>query len=92
VTRFRNSHIGNAFNPWIVVAIWGLSTACARGGRHEPLVPESNQQESKERYGEQELMMDDLNQTPAERASANHHRDSATPAARRGDADGRDQD
>ena len=36
------------------------------------VVPIENQDRSKERYGEQQMMMQGLNQTPAEQAAAGH--------------------
>jgi len=42
------------------------------------LVPEENQKKSRERLGRQQMMMDDLNMTPAER-SAQRHEDATRP-------------
>jgi hypothetical protein len=39
------------------------------------IVPEENQRQSEERYGEQQLGMEELNQTPSERATVRHQRD-----------------
>lgn len=49
------------------------------------------QQRSKERYGQQQMNMESMNQTPAEQASTFHHRDTAPPVRDSGeDPDGRD--
>lgn len=67
-----------------------LVLGCA-SQKPKPIVPEDMQQRSKERYGDQQMMMESLNQTPAEQASSLHHRDTAPPPADRGRPDdGRD--
>lgn len=60
----------------VFVAFALVSGACA-SSRRDPLVPEDMQQRSKERYGEQQMSLESLNQTPAEQASTYHHRDTA---------------
>lgn len=40
----------------------------------EKLVPESTQEEAERTMGQQQLMMEELNMTPAERAAAQHQR------------------
>jgi|GEM_PF-4509786 len=46
------------------------------GGRSgKAIVPEENQRESEERYGEQEMSMDALGQTSSEQATVRHQRD-----------------
>ena len=40
--------------------------------KEDTLVPQSNQREAEQMYGEQQMMMNDLNQTPSERAGARH--------------------
>lgn len=83
------------FRPSLEWAVASLVLSCAALGcasqKQKPIVPEDMQQRSKERYGDQEMMMNSLNQTPAEQASALHHRDTAPPPADRdSDRDGRD--
>lgn len=56
--------------PAFVLALAGLvGLGCAR---REPLVPEQTQRGSEERYGQQQMMMNSLNQSPAEQASLRH--------------------
>jgi hypothetical protein len=75
-----------------VLVFSALTAACSSSSRRDSIVPESNQEASKERYGEQQLMMDELNQTPAERASVRHHQDSAPTTRPNAGADGKDRD
>lgn len=64
-----------------------LLVGCAK---KQPLVPEDMQKRSKERYGRQQMSMDSLNQTSAERGAAQHY-DATQPVTRPGDEDEADE-
>jgi septal ring-binding cell division protein DamX len=62
----------------LVCALLSIGVVSCGGSQKKPkdgdgkLVPEENQKKSRERLGRQQMMMDDLNMTPAERAAARH--------------------
>gem|GEM_PF-1863303 len=84
-------HLRRSPGRAVAFLMLGCSALGCASQKQKPIVPEGMQERSKERYGEQEMMMNSLNQTPAEQASTLHHRDTAPPPADRGqDRDGRD--
>lgn len=69
--------------------VGGLVLGCAENS--EPLVPERNQKKAEERYGKQQMMMQGLNQTPAEQAAARHE-DSTVPVEQPSDKNENNRD
>jgi hypothetical protein len=58
---------------WLTLAL-GLSLCACATGRRKPIVPEENQEEAEDMYGQQYESMQSLNQTAAEQAAARHER------------------
>jgi len=62
----------------MALVFWGITVlpSCAPRSKsahdHDTLVPERTQRESERNMTEQQVMMQDLNSTPSERAAAQH--------------------